>query len=194
MAIALELLQRGYTVFGGCPQPANVEALQREAASNSAASSRLNALPMDVTSDAQVAAAAATVQGWADLRPSRRRLLCVVNCAGVGTGDFVEWMRMADFERKVVVRVSKAFVPQVRRSAQLVAQRAAQAWKRPTASSAPPRMLIVASMAGRLPTPLLASYCATCNYLGAVRVCIALVPPLRRSAQLVVSLEALGAL
>ena len=41
---------------------------------------------MDVTSDAQVAAAAALVQEWMALRPSRRRLLCVVNNAGVGTG------------------------------------------------------------------------------------------------------------
>ena len=46
---------------------------------------------MDVTSDAQVAAAAEAVQGWTDLRPSRRRLLCVVNNAGVGTGGYVEW-------------------------------------------------------------------------------------------------------
>ena len=100
-------------------------------------------------------------------KPSRRRLLCVVNNAGVGTGGYVEWLHMADFERDCavnylgVVRVSKAFVPQLRRSAQLVAQRAAQRWKRPTASAAAPRMLVVASMAGKLPMPLAASYCAT---------------------------------
>ena len=61
---------------------------------------------------------------------------------------------MTDFERDCavnylgVVRVSLAFIPQLRRSAQLVAQRAAQRWKRPTASAAAPRMLVISSMSG----------------------------------------------
>ena len=44
--------------------------------------------------------------------------------------------------------MSQAFIPQLRRSAQLVAQRAAQRWKRPTASAAAPRMLVISSMSG----------------------------------------------
>ena len=89
MVAALQRARAGGRLVTSYIEPASASASAATAAA--APGSRLKALPMDVTSDAQVAAAAEAVQGWTDLRPSRRRLLCVVNNAGVGTGGYVEW-------------------------------------------------------------------------------------------------------
>jgi len=167
--VAIELSSRGYTVFACCLQPP--PDLQREA------TGRLTPIVMDVTRDDLVEDAEKAVRAWCEEKEGRR-LLCVVNNAGIGTGGMCEWVSMADYERDCavnylgVVRVSKAFLPLLRRSAALarsgghnpVATAAAAAllpsppWAAPVAA---PRLLIVSSMSGKMAMPLCSSYTAS---------------------------------
>ena len=142
-ALALELVQRGYTVFAGRLQP--------EA---DASSELLHVCKMDVTSDADVDATAERVRAWVEEAPGRR-LLSVVSNAGVGTGGPFEWIPLSEYERDSAVnyigcvRVVKAFMALLRRSSAA------------SGSDAAPRVVVVSSMSGKLPVPMLSSYAAT---------------------------------
>ena len=59
-------------------------------------------LPLDVTSDAQAGEAEAAVRAWTEERAGRR-VLGVVNNAGIGRGGYVEWCTQRAFEEDVAV-------------------------------------------------------------------------------------------
>ena len=151
--LARDLLARGYTVFAACLNPASVSGLS---------SPRAYLLQMDVTSDEDVSSAVSAVSAWVDEKKGRR-LLSVVNNAGIGTGGFVEQLTMRDFERDSavnylgVVRVCKAFLPLLRKAA----MKKADDEDGGNAALATPRLLVVSSMSGKLPVPLLAPYSAS---------------------------------
>ena len=159
-ALAVHLAERGYTVFAGCLKPA---ALAEEARKNAL----LLPVAMDVTSDDQMTGGAAIVQAWLDAQPGRR-LLSLVNNAGVGTGGFAEVLSMRDFERDSavnylgVVRACKAFLPAMRAGAKT------------DGATTYPRIVVVSSMSGKVPVPLLAPYTsskhAVMAFAGALRM------------------------
>jgi NAD(P)-dependent dehydrogenase (short-subunit alcohol dehydrogenase family) len=157
-SLAIELAQRGYTVFACCLNSASVASMHLDDAGESSrvlngSASRLRAVKADVTSDDEVAAAAAAVDQWTEAGPGRR-LLAVVNNAGVGAAGFAEWASMKAFQADVnvnylgVVRVCKAFLGALKRSAAAAAGPA-------------PRVVIVSSMSGKLPLPMISSYSST---------------------------------
>ena len=76
-AVALHLASQGYAVFAGCLD-ATLQASDWPA-------SGPTVMQLDVTSDKQVDEAASTVRAWVDEQPERR-VLTVINNAGVGTG------------------------------------------------------------------------------------------------------------
>jgi NAD(P)-dependent dehydrogenase (short-subunit alcohol dehydrogenase family) len=160
-ALAIDLAERGLTVFACC--------LNHGAAENMG---KARSCKMDVTSDADVETVAADVRAWiAEAHASDpRRVLAVVNNAGVGTGGFVDWLSLQDYERDLavnfmgVVRVCKAFLPLLRQSAD-----AATALGPAVAR---PRILIVSSMSGKLPVPLLSSYSASKHAAAAFAACL----------------------
>jgi NAD(P)-dependent dehydrogenase (short-subunit alcohol dehydrogenase family) len=160
-ALAIDLAERGLTVFACC--------LNHGAAGNMG---KARSCKMDVTSDADVETVAADVRAWiAEAHASDpRRVLAVVNNAGVGTGGFVDWLSLQDYERDLavnfmgVVRVCKAFLPLLRQSAD-----AATALGPAVAR---PRILIVSSMSGKLPVPLLSSYSASKHAAAAFAACL----------------------
>ncbi|EOD17772.1 hypothetical protein EMIHUDRAFT_310752 [Emiliania huxleyi CCMP1516] len=139
-SLAVALAERGYTVFAGCLSP--------ESASSLTGIHRLRACKMDVTSDADVDSCVAAVHAWVEEGRGARRLLSVVSNAGRGAGGWVDWLSMGDYESDIavnflgVVRVSKSFLPLLRRSAAAAAG---------SPFAAPPRLLIVSSMSGKLP-------------------------------------------
>ena len=149
LALARNLAERGYKVFAGCLNPALAAA-----ADASAQSPAPVFLQMDVTSGAEVAAAADEVAAWVGAG-ARRRLHGVVCNAGVGTGGLVDWLSMDDFERDSAVnylgtvRVVKAFLPLLKRAAT------------GAPAAPPPRVVIVSSMSGKVAVPLLSSYSAS---------------------------------
>ena len=165
-ALAIDLAARGYTVFAGCLNACSTEiGLARP-------------FKMDVTSEADVDNVVALVRMWIDACPTGeratsvvppRRLLAVVNNAGVGAGGWVDWLTMQDYERDMavnffgVVRVCKAFLPLLRESAAAAKVATPQAW---------PRILIVSSMSGKLPVPLLSSYSASKHAAAAFAACL----------------------
>ena len=108
---------------------------------------------MDVTKQDEVDATVERVRKWVHAGPGRR-VLSVTNNAGVGTGGPIDWLSMQDYERDMAVnffgcvRVCQAFLPLLRLSS-----RAASA-----ESGAPPRIVIVSSMSGKLPVPMLSTY------------------------------------
>ena len=152
--LALHLAHKGYTVFAGCLSPSTAAPFP------SAPRLQIRALQMDVTSDGDVHAARAAVNVWLGAS-NRRRLLCVVANAGVGHAGFAEWAPMSSFEQDIAVnylgavRVSKAFIPALRQSARFLQRSAAAGSPR---SRAAPRVVIVSSMSGKLPMPLLSPY------------------------------------
>ena len=138
-SLAVALAERGYTVFAGClsPMTAALTGIHR-----------LRACKMDVTSDADVDSCVAAVHAWVEEGRGARRLLSVMSNAGRGAGGWVDWLSMGDYESDIavnflgVVRVSKSFLPLLRRSAAAAAG---------SPFAAPPRLLIVSSMSGKLP-------------------------------------------
>ena len=138
-------------MFAGCLAP------ESSTLSKEAPEGLLRVHKMDVTKDGDVDEVAAEVGRWA-ANATGRRLLAVTNNAGVGTGGFSDWLQLKHYERDVavnylgVVRVSKAFLPLLRRSAGEAAG---------AASLQPPRVLIVSSMSGKVPVPFLSSYASS---------------------------------
>lgn len=136
-ACALELDRRGFRVFAGVRSPAAGESLRTEA------SSRLTPLMLDVTDNAQIAAAVNAVgQALGDAG-----LVGLVNNAGIATAGPVElvpldaWRRQ--FEVNVIgqIAVTQAFLPLLRK--------------------ARGRIVNLSSVSGGLATPYLGPYCAS---------------------------------
>lgn len=98
-ALALELAGRGYSVFACCLSAAASTTLQEEwervssghTGDNSMALLRVTV--MDVTVESEVNAAATLVHKWTEAMPNRR-VLAVVNNAGIGHGGYVEWLQV----------------------------------------------------------------------------------------------------
>ena len=96
---ALSAADAGYTVFAGCLQPGQSwEGLIPD---------RIIPVAMDVTSDNQVQDVVAKVQAWlndddgANKKGSvekKRVMHALINNAGVGTGGFVDWTELSDFQ------------------------------------------------------------------------------------------------
>lgn len=163
-ALALKLCEKGYAVFAGCigPPEALVDAA-RDLVTD------LDHLPrafkLDVTSDADVNAAKTRVRAWLN-EDAARKLLAVVNNAGVATPGLLEWLPISDLTRDVqvnylgVARVANAFLPLLRDK-----------------GVAKPRLVIVASMAGKNHSPVGGSYSAAksavLSYAGALRLEVA---------------------
>ncbi|XP_049776763.1 estradiol 17-beta-dehydrogenase 2-like isoform X1 [Schistocerca cancellata] len=130
----------GVPVFAGCLFPDGPGA-RRLAAD---CSSRLRVLPLDVTSDQQVADAVVSVQ-TALSHASGTELWAVVNNAGIadlGEVDITpleKFQQVLDVNTMGAIRVSKAFLPLLKKSKG--------------------RIVNVASPIGRVPVPRVSAYC-----------------------------------
>jgi len=159
--LAVHLARSGYTVFAGC-----LAATADNGLSSEAPDGQLRVCSMDVTSQTAVDGAAENIRAWVDAAPGRR-LLAVTNNAGVGTGGFFDWLKLDDYERDLavnylgVVRVCKAFLPLLKRSAAAAGR-----------GEGAPRILIVSSMSGKLPVPLLSSYSASKHAAASFAACL----------------------
>jgi short chain dehydrogenase len=105
--LALRAADMGFTVFAGCLDP--------KANGNTAADmakltkGTIYPLPMNVTSDEQVAAAASAVSTWlkgcddkGEDAPAKRRVLhALVNNAGIGVGGLVDWTDVTFFQQSI---------------------------------------------------------------------------------------------
>jgi NAD(P)-dependent dehydrogenase (short-subunit alcohol dehydrogenase family) len=94
------LAARGYTVFAGCFDAANSAGALRAHAAGAPAD-RLHCVPLDVTSDASVAAAAAAVR--AECAARGLGLVGIINCAGVGYNGPAEYFPMDMYKRQMEV-------------------------------------------------------------------------------------------
>lgn len=83
--LANAAVKAGYTVFAGCLNASNTTI------------PGATVVAMDVTNDSQVNAAIQTVQTWLK-EESGRYLFALVNNAGVGRGDPVDFMDMKSFQ------------------------------------------------------------------------------------------------
>ena len=79
-ATAVHLAKKGVHVFAGVFLPASEQKLRAQLGN---ASGGITAIPLDVTSDDSVAAAAKTVSEHAEYKS--KGLMGIINCAGVGT-------------------------------------------------------------------------------------------------------------
>ena len=119
LVVSLELARRGWTVFAGARRPDGLKARLAELKKQEGKSFDIRPVALDVTSDASVQAAVATIAdqtGHIDV---------VVNNAGVpGTWAPAEDVGPDDFEAVLQtnvlgpVRVTRAFLPLLRRSVQ----------------------------------------------------------------------------
>eukprot|EP00965_Chrysotila_dentata_P192789 6175376-Pleurochrysis_carterae.AAC.3 len=169
-AVAMELWSRGYTVIAGC---FSENGIQRLNAATTSSALRMLCIPLDVTSDGSLKSAAANVQAWLnDSKAGKRRLLSVVCNAGVGTGGPADWLQMSDFERDFsvnffgTIRTCKAFLPFLKQTATAALNNEG------TVAIPPPRLVVVSSMSGKLPVPLLASYSASKHAVAAYASCL----------------------
>ncbi|XP_049776766.1 estradiol 17-beta-dehydrogenase 2-like [Schistocerca cancellata] len=140
--LARHLDELGVPVFAGCLFPDGPGA-RRLAAD---CSSRLRVLPLDVTSDQQVADAVASVQA-ALSDASGTELWAVLNNAGIadiGETDVTpleKFKQVLDVNTVGAIRVSKAFLPLLKKSKG--------------------RLINVNSPCGRVPIPMLSPYCVS---------------------------------
>jgi len=97
-AAALDLAQRGYTVFALCFAEQSSQQLEAAAKKHD----NLVRVICDVTRDADVEAAAAAVDRWLSAPGSEpgaaRRLLALVNNAGRGTPGLVDLLPLSEYE------------------------------------------------------------------------------------------------
>lgn len=160
--MAQRLDEMGAQVFAGCLFPKGDGASELK----SKCSNRLRILPLDVTSNEQVEAAARFVSAELGEQP----LWCVVNNAGVAVTTEVEWCpleaygKMWDVNALGAIRVTKAFLPLVR--------------KRPVTAEVESigeggRMVYVTSLAGRYTFPGFTAYSmsksAICSFADGLR-------------------------
>jgi NAD(P)-dependent dehydrogenase (short-subunit alcohol dehydrogenase family) len=131
---ALRLADRGFIVYAGVRNDA-------AAASLSAYGERVRTLRLDVTDDAQIAAAVETVAGGGC------GLAAVIGNAGIAVGGPLEYLPVAELRRQFDVNVfgalavAQAFLPQLRASRG--------------------RLVFVGSVSGRLAVPFIAPYSAS---------------------------------
>lgn len=140
--LALHLDRLGFRVFAGClwadAKGEGAEILRSEG------SGRLHVIQLDVTKQEQLDKALAEVK---KLMPDEESLWGLVNNAGLCTLGLIEWTPMEIFRRDPevnffgMVATTKTFLPLVRR--------------------AKGRVVNVASAAGRISVPMMASYCAS---------------------------------
>jgi NAD(P)-dependent dehydrogenase (short-subunit alcohol dehydrogenase family) len=110
-ATALHLAEKGFHVFAGVRRKADGDALETRAPGG------ITALRLDVTDEATIAGAAATVTE----EVGERGLAGVVNNAGIGVPAPIEFQPMADFRHQLEVNlfgpvaVIQAFLPLIRR-------------------------------------------------------------------------------
>jgi NAD(P)-dependent dehydrogenase (short-subunit alcohol dehydrogenase family) len=111
---ALELVRRGYHVFGSVRSDADAEALQKEAGEG------LTPIRMDVTDADAVLRGAAEVR---DALGEKGRLVGIVNNAGIAVYGPLELLPLETFRRQLEINVlgylavTKAFIPLLRRDA-----------------------------------------------------------------------------
>ncbi|KAI1286917.1 17-beta-hydroxysteroid dehydrogenase type 6 [Halotydeus destructor] len=137
LAVKLDLY--GFKVFAGClfPDRDGAQSLKKKA------SNRLTVIKLDVTSDEDVFAARATV----DKAIGGHELWAVVNNAGILASTEIEMGSMTTFNSQMevnclgVIRVTKAFLPLVRKCSG--------------------RVVNVASLAGRFAIPGMVGYCVS---------------------------------
>ena len=133
-AAALGLADRGFTVYAGVRDDAAASAL-------AAHGDRVRPLRLDVTDDAQIAAAAATVAA------DGLALAALIGNAGIAVGGPLEYLPLTELRRQFDVNVfgamavAQAFLPQLR------ATRG--------------RLVFVGSVSGRLAVPFIAPYSAS---------------------------------
>lgn len=143
-ACARHLDRLGHTVFAGVRREADGERLR------AGGSDRLVTVLLDVTDEAQVAAAARRV----DEGLGRMRLAGIVNNAGVAVGGPIEYLDLewwrTQLEVNVVgqVAVTRAFLPLIRRGTG--------------------RIVFMGSNSGRIATPMMGPYCASKHAIEAV--------------------------
>jgi NAD(P)-dependent dehydrogenase (short-subunit alcohol dehydrogenase family) len=131
LATAQRLASRGWTVFAGVRRPDDAERLRAEG---------LVPLTLDVTDQAQLAAAAEVVDG----RLEAAGLDGLVNNAGISLPSPLETMPIADFRRQVEVNltaqvaVTQAMLPAIRR--------------------APGRVVFLSSIGGLIGFPMTGAY------------------------------------
>jgi len=143
-ASALWLDRRGHRVFAGVRKQADAESL------SGAASERLTTLFIDVTDEAGIAAAGATVRE----AQGEDGLDGLVNNAGVAVPGPLEYVESADlrmqFEVNVIgqMAVTRQFLPMIRQ--------------------AKGRIVFIGSIAGRMAVPFLGPYAASKHALEAI--------------------------
>ncbi|XP_071455166.1 17-beta-hydroxysteroid dehydrogenase type 6-like [Hetaerina americana] len=162
--LARRLDALGMQVYAGClfPKGEGAENLKKNC------SNRLKILPMDITSDDQVEAAAKIVS--CDL--GERPLWCVVNNAGVAVTTEVEWCpletygKMWEVNALGAIRVTKAFLPLVRKVSYVPSDDSG-------AAISSGRLVFVTSLAGRYTFPGMTAYSmsksAVCSFADGLR-------------------------
>lgn len=157
--LALDLLDRDFTVMSGCLSVESDGANRLRAHPN--ASNRLLLVPLDVTSESSVTEALQTVQN--ELRTRRLHLYALVNNAGIMASCEIEFGSCDLFERQLqvnclgAIRVTKALLPLLR-DASLVHQSVRD---HPIPMDAVPRIINMCSLAGRHAIPGINSYCVS---------------------------------
>ncbi len=136
-ACALRADELGFAVFAGVRKEADGESLQRKG------SDRLTSVFIDVTDDASIASAAATVAKAV----GDAGLAGLVNNAGISVPGPLEFMPVADLRRQIEVNVigqiavTQAFLPLLRKRRG--------------------RIVNIGSISGKLATPFLGAYAAS---------------------------------
>ncbi|XP_046463592.1 D-beta-hydroxybutyrate dehydrogenase, mitochondrial-like [Daphnia pulex] len=155
-ALALHLHDLGFVVFAGCLMKDKGADSVKQLDDAGKNTGRLITVQMNVTSDAEVAAAVETVR--ANLPPSIKGLWAVVNNAGFSTFGEMEWVPINVYEMVAsinlfgLIRVTKGFLPLIR--------------------EAQGRVVNVASMLGRTGAYGRSPYCATKFGVEAVSDCL----------------------
>jgi hypothetical protein len=93
--LALWAGEAGYVVFAGCLQKESFDQFEVKG-------SHIIPFVMDVTSDADVAAAATLVSIWIqspEKKDNKRILHALVNNAGIGVGGFFDWLELSDYQK-----------------------------------------------------------------------------------------------
>jgi NAD(P)-dependent dehydrogenase (short-subunit alcohol dehydrogenase family) len=183
-AVALELaLKHGFYVVAGCLRPGEFVVESQEEAANSTDSfdkklSMITSLELDVTKQESVDAFAERVHE--DILKSKtgdgtteRVLHAIINNAGVGSGGCVDWLDVDDFQRDMnvnffgIIRVTKALLPLLKAAAFPFTNE-----RRGRDRKISPRIINVTSMAGLMPVPFMAPYCASKHAAEALSACL----------------------
>ncbi|KAJ3183213.1 Retinol dehydrogenase 5 [Gaertneriomyces sp. JEL0708] len=156
-ALALECAERGAITYALCLTTDAVDAFTSLAKENPTYKS-LRSLQLDVTDWESIQKLAATMKA-----EHPEGIFALVNNAGIHLGTFFTWTtveetkKIMDVNYMGVVYMMKAFIPLLH----------TYALAHPT-SAEPPRIVNIASVAGRLTSPILPGYCASKHALEAL--------------------------